>query len=199
VIAQRDAATVLETLSAAYPTHPMPPESVDLYLDALTTSPFDDFGALMAAVVHHVRTEDWHPTIHKLIEMYQAEARRRLADRQAAEADRIQRAGMLPGIAIDPGYAVEMLDVLRTAMAEVGTGGGLPDVAERLAAERGLRPPPSVETYACRECSDLGFIIEADHPFTVRPCMGCNSEAHQRWADGHMMPGHSCPDCRGRR
>lgn len=196
-----DVANVLRLLGAAFPTFPLDELTLETYVRSLAASPLDA-ATLNAAAVAWVATEDRYPTVHQLTEAYQAEARRRMQERADAEAERIMRAGGLPGVALDPGYAVEMVDVMRTALAQVGRGGSPADLgatARRLAEDRGLRPPSGVETYACRTCHDLGHIIEQDDPMTVRPCGDCQPELHRRWADGHLIPGHTCAECRGQR
>jgi hypothetical protein len=196
----------------------MPPASVELYVSALTTSPFADLSLLTECASTWVRDSDRFPTVHQLTDGYQAAARRRMEDRRMAEQQRAINAGMLPGVGIDPGYAVEMVDVMREALA-VLVGKRTHDhsrgaercptcsigqelalsvelEARRIVAERGLRPPQVVETYACAECCDTGFVITDVATGTTRPCRNCSPAAHERWIDGHLMPGHDCPDCR---
>ena len=216
-----DVANVLRLLGAAFPTYPLDEITIETYVRTLTSGPLEA-STLNATAVAWVATEDRYPTVHQLSHAYTAQARREAEERRAAEDARIQAAGMLPGVALDPGYAVEMVDVMREAMGQIGTGGlkhrhpdgdasrcgtcsradalavEVAEAATRVARDRGLRPPVGVKTYACPECRDLGYVATQTDPFTVRPCGRCRPVAYERWIDGHLMPGHSCPDCRGR-
>lgn len=213
-----DVANVLRLLGAAFPTFPLDELTIEAYVRTLTAGPLEA-ATLNAAAVAWVASEDRYPTVHQLSDAYVAAGRREYANRRAAEDARIQAAGMLPGVALDPGYAVEMVDVMREALGSIGTGvlrhyhpdgdadrcptcsrsdeiaDGVAEHAVRVAAARGLRPPVGVETYVCHRCADLTWV--ETEPGTARPCQDCRPEAYERWIDGHLMPGHVCAECRG--
>lgn len=47
----------------------------------------------------------------------------------------------------------------------------------------------------CPECEGDQWIVLGRAPMVVRPCSRCLPVAHTRWAEGHLMSGHSCPEC----
>jgi hypothetical protein len=223
VIATTDAEQVLHVLGAAFPTYPAEQPSTDLYLSALALPPFYDLSTLLAATTGWVLNHDRFPTVHQLVDAYQAEARRRVLARQQAEQARAEAAGTLPGMAppLAATLALEMVDVLRTALTESVAGGAphtghdkygagtcttclaRPDVEDAIEArvfqllqERGLHPAGQpVATHACGRCLDTGFQV-IDHDIdTMAPCSDCNREGYERWRDGHLAPGHWCTDC----
>lgn len=64
--------------------------------------------------------------------------------------------------------------------------------------------PEDPETlYRCRDCWDESWIVvggDDDHRNASKPCPTCLPELHQRWAEGHFRPNHSCSQCElGRR
>ena len=203
---------VLNMLSAAYPAAHYPDDTVRLYV-SLMAEQFDDVGVLTAAAVRWVESETWPPNIAQLGESYQAEVARRLADVRAAEQQRAIAGGHGSRPAVDPGYAVEMIDVIRTALDlppavhRHGPGDVCPtcsrmdeiaatvtERARQLAADRRLSPPQFVETYSCPVCCDLGWVETSKPGGAVRPCR-CRPAAYERWIDGHLMPGHDCGEC----
>lgn len=221
MIATTDAEGVLVLLGAAFPTYPVTADTTDLYLTALARPPFLDLATLLGAVGDWVATQDRYPTVHQLVDAYQAEARRRLLARQAAEQARAEAAGTLPGLAppLPQETALEMVDVLRTALGEAGTvphkghtkhGPGScltcamrDEIEDRmegrvfeLLAERGLRVQGQpVATYACGQCLDTRFEVIDHARGAVAPCRNCDPGGYQRWLDGHLAPGHWCTEC----
>lgn len=164
------------------------------------------------------RADQRFPTIGEF-RMACAGAAQRLAQR--AEQNAATRHGMLPwGPLSDDQYGAEMADIVqdatRAALAaaqglehdhrhpdrpcprcgarEAMTEAGRARLAELLDL-RGITPPAGVETFACPVCRDLRFVPVGAGPEPLRPCDNCNQAGHQRWLDGHLMPGHECPEC----
>jgi hypothetical protein len=185
-----------------------------------------DDGAAMAALHDLIgRADQRFPTIG---EFRMACAGAATRQRQAVEQAAATRHGMLPwGPLSDDQYGAEMADIVQEATQaalDVATSlehdhhprrecqrcAARPAMIEAARAKlaelielRGLRPPAGVQTFACPVCHDLGFVPVGDRPEPLRPCDNCNQAAHQRWLDGHLMPGHQCGECddlvRGRR
>jgi hypothetical protein len=221
MIATTDAEKVLGLLGAAFPAYPVGEDTYDLYLAALAAPPIYDLSTLVAAVGEWVAHNDRYPTIHQLVDAYQAEARRRILARQAAEQARAEATGTLPGMPgpLGADTALEMVDVMRTVLDEIGgaphightkhgpgtcltclSGDEITDRAEsrvfQLLEERGIRPPGQpVGTYACGLCLDTAFETVDHDRGTVAPCRDCNPDGYRRWLDGHYRPGHWCSDC----
>jgi hypothetical protein len=225
-VTREQALVVLGALAAAYPAHPVGADTVELYVRGMTA--LDDVEALQAAAQEWIAGQDRYPTLHQVLDGYHTHRRRlqeaRRYNEQLAAGERgVARA--LPEAGAS--YGIEMVDVLRTATEEALAGrqghqghtvrgaGTCPVCASadeiamlvesrvaQLRAERGLRATPDpVVTYRCHECLDRGFSIvrDAGPDITVVPCMACNPEGYERWAGGHLMPGHWCPDCDGGR
>jgi hypothetical protein len=217
VIRPEDAGAVLRLLGAAYPTYPVEPDTLELYTRELVRLP--DMATLTTAASRWVETEDRYPTVHQLTVAYQAEARWRTE--QARRADE-QRALTRPGLPdVGASYAIEMIDVLRTATVEAlannrghdhARGAAHCPVCSRsgevaaamearvtdLLAARGIKPVPGpLVTTRCR-CGDRGYVPvdTSEAGFTVRPCADCNTDAYELWQGGHLAPGHWCAECK---
>lgn len=58
--------------------------------------------------------------------------------------------------------------------------------------ETGEGEPKGSALVGCTLCLDLRF-REIDGAW--RPCTRCSQEAHKRWSEGHLEPGHECAVC----
>lgn len=119
-ITRDSAAVVLRLLTGAFPSPPLGEDSVGLYLDRMTSSPFDDVDLLLVVAEACVDTLDRMPTLHQLLIAYQGAARGKVADRMAADQLALERAGRARTGAPQPDnrFGQEMVDMIRTALAE---------------------------------------------------------------------------------
>lgn len=210
---------VLGALAAAYPNHPAGADTVELYHQALRR--LDSADTLQAAAGRWVETEDRYPTVHQLVEAYQAHARWQADAARAADEARAIARGTLPGMpAAAPQFAIEMVDVLRVATEEATAGSrkhdhvrgaahcpvcasaasiadGMAARVKDLLANRGIVPGLGpVPTFRCAECFDRGMVVHDGDPFTAHPCPACNPDGFALWEGGHYQPGHWCPECK---
>jgi hypothetical protein len=207
---------VLGALQAAFPEHPGSHESVDLYCQQLHR--LDDGDTLAGAAQGWIASRDRYPTVHQLVEAYQAEARARATARKQAEEARAIARGTLPGLPPVPAsYGIEMVDVLRLATEEATAGGrkhshdrgpehcptcsqadAIAAVMEarigQLLASRGIVPPQGpLTTYLCPTCLDRGSVIVDDEAvFRAYPCPTCNPRGHGHWKAEHRGAARDC-------
>jgi hypothetical protein len=162
-ISLAQAETAVTVLAAAFRSS-MSEETAELLLRRLRERPFDDFDILMATVAAAVDMLDWLPTVHHLVDAYQAEARHRMSLRHASDQRALERAGATTGGPRgDERYGKAMVDVIRTALAEAIPAGD---------GARGHRHEPGVDPKVGRE------IYTLDGPQVAGRCPVCaNADA----------------------
>lgn len=201
-------------LSAAFPSPPLTEDTIGLYVDTLTKSPFTDPESLMVAVGEAMHMLDRLPTLHQLLVAYQGAARGKINAAQARDQLALERAGR-GHPTMDDRHGREMVDVLRTALKEAIPPGDetrghdhhrgakhcpvcsrrdeIADTFQARVAQlleaRGVKPVPQpVELARCRRCRDDGMVTVDDDPasFSVKPCPECRPEATEAWANGEL-------------
>jgi hypothetical protein len=81
----RETAEILAYLSAAFPRHELPPETVKVWVDQLAGV---DFAIAQAAAKAAVASSEWFPTVHRFRELVAAERRQHGTDPGCAACDR---------------------------------------------------------------------------------------------------------------
>lgn len=211
-MSEREATALFDLLRRAYPTYPVDAGTVDLYVSALMG---DRHGAAVAAsaVRTWVVNEAWMPKVSELLDAIKGESSQRSAGDgsqrslpagvRAAASDRHSRlyarlaaqvraempvpvhlhqkgAAQCPACTLTEGYAEAF-------------AARLDELLGKHADELTVVDDP-VETYACPQCLDAGFVEDGMVDGTWRPCP-CRPEAYDRWREGHWQPGHSCAAC----
>ncbi len=217
MINRDSAAAILRLLAGAFPVPAMTEDQARIYLDRMTSPPFADVDILLGVAEACVDMLDRMPTLHQIVEAYQAEARHRMSLAQEADQRALDRAGAARGGPRPDGrMGREMVDVLRTALAEAIPVGdetrghdhhqgaaGCPvcsrkaeiaatfehRVAELLTLRRVVPVPQPVRVARCSNCHDNRVVVVDDDPatFSVRPCPECQPEAAEAWAAGKFM------------
>jgi hypothetical protein len=216
VITEQQALVVLGALAAAFPTHPRGDDTAAIYTQGVAT--LADADVLHSAAVRWIATQDWFPTVHQLVEAYQAEARARATARKQAEEARAIARGTLSGLPPVPAnYGIEMVDVLRLATEEATAGerkhshdrgpehcptcsqadaiaAAMEARIGQLLASRGIVPPQGpLTTYLCPTCLDRGSVIVDDEAvFSAYPCPTCNPRGHGHWKAEHRGAARDC-------
>lgn len=163
-ISRESAAVVLRLLTGAFPSPPLGEDSVGLYLDRMTSTPFSDVDLLLAVAEACIDELDRMPTLHQLLVAYQGAARAKISQRHAADQRALERAGATTGGPRgDERYGKAMVDVIRTALGEAIPAGD---------GARGHRHEPGVDPKVGRE------IYTLDGPQVVGRCPVCaNADA----------------------
>jgi hypothetical protein len=124
VIDLNQSQTAVTILAAAFRSS-MSEETAELLLRRFTQEPFRDYDILMATIGAAVDMLDYLPTVHQLVDAYQAEARHRMEMRRQRDQRALDAAGpahgRLPGT--DQRLGKAMAGVLREGLT-VALGGG---------------------------------------------------------------------------
>lgn len=212
-LTEREATALVDLLRRAYPTYPIDAGTVELYTRALMADPHSA-GVAASAVRTWIVNEAWMPKVNELLDAVKVEA----ATRNAGSP---QRALPVGAVAVAPDkhsrvYArlsaqvkaempvpehrhqqgVESCPACR--LAESGEyaeafAARLDELLGKHADELRVMDDP-VETFACPQCLDSGFIEDGMVDGTWRPCP-CRPDTYDRWREGHFQPGHSCAAC----
>lgn len=213
-MSEREATALFDLLRRAYPTYPVEAGTADVYVAALMRDRHDA-GVAASAVRTWVVNESWMPKVNELLDAIKVEAATRNAGDpyvhalpagvQAVAPDQHSRIyarlsaqvkAEMPipehrhqqGVENCPACALRVNGSYATEFAA-----RLDELLAKHADELRVVDDP-VETFACPQCLDSGFIEDGAVDGVWRPCP-CRPETYDRWREGHFLPGHSCAAC----
>lgn len=194
--AVRESLRRLWTAYTRYPPADLQAAAAQTWFNALRHVADND---LAAAIGRWIENEKNVPVPASILAMSDTEKHRRL------NPPRQEEGGMAPHTEypIEPGKA---FGIIKEALVQIDHGAGVGEVIAKV--QENYRddfvPGSDAKTYGCLRCNDNRFIsVGKPTDWIVRPCEACNGRAYERWAKGHFLPNHTCPECedvhRGRR
>jgi hypothetical protein len=199
-MSEAEACAVVEMLTRAYPTYPLDPKGVNVYVDALVRCPYGA-GVTHAAVSSYILNEPWMPKVSELLDVIEVEA----AGRSLVATRALPPGGERPASREERSVIVDVLKTVLEEMPPPKAGDppqpGYADRFDVRARELGAAQGVTLDddgprSFSCVRCFDSGFEVEtnSDGVTVCIPCP-CIPARYERWRGGHYEPGHSCSEC----